>query len=81
MIEALLIQTPGSPAPQRRANTSSPGCAQTHKHHQRIHNQSNYRPFTHAPYNPATLLLSENMQMFSITALQNGAPHADTDGV
>ena len=39
---APLIQTPASPAPQRRANTSSPGCAHARTHHQSIH-----RPFTH----------------------------------
>ena len=39
---APLIQTPASPAPQRRANTSSPGCA-----HARTHTPPVYSPPIH----------------------------------
>lgn len=59
VMEAPLIQTPASPAPQRRASTSSPGCAQTHTSPS-VYSQSEplYRPFntnTHPCYTVISL--------------------------
>ena len=65
---APLIQTPASPAPQRRANTSSPG---THAHTTSLFTAHSHT-HTHARAHTAAHLLSVNMQMFSITALREG---------